>query len=548
MLRSLSIENIAIIKKVHIDFRDGFNVLTGETGAGKSILIDAINAVLGERTYKELIRSGSDTANVVAVFEDIDFLSERLFEYGITIEEGKLFLQRTINSSGKNVCRINGNQVPLSLLKEVGTILIDIHGQHDNRNLLNPENHILYLDKYACNNDLIEDYYKSYIELKNARRELNSIYNKIEETQRLLDLYSYQSKEIASANIRVGERLELVDKRERAKNSKLISQKLNESLNSLVGDTGAIYNLEYAAKNISDIKKFLSLSEDVESKFLAFSYELSAISGELKNMLDNNDFSEAELDSINDRIAFIDDISRKYGGNEEAVLQYYDKITNELDLFSESQTSVKDLEMKIELLENNVIEKASKITASRKSAAKDFCEKLCDTLQFLQMPNVVFDVDFNQGKYKANGCDEVEFLISANPGQPLKPISKIASGGELSRIMLAIKSVFTDIDDIGTVIFDEIDTGISGVAADKVGTKLSEIASCRQIICVTHLAQIAAKASTHFLIEKMVETDSTETTVKSISGEDRVKEIARIISGQEMTESLKSTARELLGI
>ena len=511
-------------------------------------MIDAINAVLGERTYKELIRSGSDTANVVAVFEDIDFLSERLFEYGITIEEGKLFLQRTINSSGKNVCRINGNQVPLSLLKEVGTILIDIHGQHDNRNLLNPENHILYLDKYACNNDLIEDYYKSYIELKNARRELNSIYNKIEETQRLLDLYSYQSKEIASANIRVGERLELVDKRERAKNSKLISQKLNESLNSLVGDTGAIYNLEYAAKNISDIKKFLSLSEDVESKFLAFSYELSAISGELKNMLDNNDFSEAELDSINDRIAFIDDISRKYGGNEEAVLQYYDKITNELDLFSESQTSVKDLEMKIELLENNVIEKASKITASRKSAAKDFCEKLCDTLQFLQMPNVVFDVDFNQGKYKANGCDEVEFLISANPGQPLKPISKIASGGELSRIMLAIKSVFTDIDDIGTVIFDEIDTGISGVAADKVGTKLSEIASCRQIICVTHLAQIAAKASTHFLIEKMVETDSTETTVKSISGEDRVKEIARIISGQEMTESLKSTARELLGI
>lgn len=548
MLRSLSIENIAIIKKVHIDFCDGFNVLTGETGAGKSILIDAINAVLGERTNKELIRSGSDTANVIAVFENVDYLSDRLFEYGITLDEGKLYLQRTLNLSGKNICRINGNQVPLSLLKEVGEIIIDIHGQHDNRNLLNPDNHIVYLDKYASNKALIDDYYKSYSELKNARRELNSIYKKIEETERLLDLYSYQVKEIESANIKIGERLELVDKRERAKNSRLISQKLNETLINLIGDEGAVSSLEFAAKNLADVKKYLKFSEDFDSKFLAFSYELSAISGELKNMLDNNDFSESELDVINDRIALIDDISRKYGGNEESVLSYYDKITNELNVFSESNTSVKELEAKIELLENYVIEKASKITLSRKNAAKDFCEKLCDTLQFLQMPNVVFDVAFNQGKYKANGCDEVEFLISANPGQPLKPLSKVASGGELSRIMLAIKSVFTDIDDIGTVIFDEIDTGISGTAADRVGMKLNEISSSRQIICVTHLAQIAAKANTHFLIEKMIGIDSTETIVKSISGEERVKEIARIISGHEMTDSLKSTARELLGI
>ena len=548
MLRSLSIENIAIIKKVHIDFNDGFNVLTGETGAGKSILIDAINAVLGERTNKELIRSGCDNANVIAVFDNIDTLADRLFDLGITLDDGKLFLQRTLNSSGKNICRINGTQVPLSTLKDVGAVLIDIHGQHDNRNLLNPENHIVYLDKYASNSDLIADYYKSYIELKAARRELNTIYKKIEETERLLDLYTFQSKEIEAANIKIGERQELVEKRERAKNSKLIFQKLGETLAQLIGDDGAILNLETAAKNISDVKKYLSLNEDLDSKFLAFSYELSAISGDLKNMLDNNDFSEAELDSINDRIAFIDDLCRKYGGSEESIIEYYEKISNELEIFSASETSVKQLEDKIEILENYVIEKSLKITDSRKKAAKDFCDKLCDALQFLQMPNVIFDVNFEQGKYKANGCDEVEFLISANPGQPLKPISKIASGGELSRIMLAIKSVFSDIDDIGTVIFDEIDTGISGTAADKVGTKLAQISKERQIICVTHLAQIAAKANSHFLIRKNMDSESTETMVEYIEGDNRVKEIARIISGGELTDSLKATAKELLGL
>lgn len=548
MLRSLSIENIAIIKKVHIDFNDGFNVLTGETGAGKSILIDAINAVLGERTNKELIRSGCDNANVIAVFDNIDALSDRLFDLGITLDDGKLFLQRTLNSSGKNICRINGTQVPLSTLKDVGAVLIDIHGQHDNRNLLNPENHIVYLDKYASNSDLIADYYKSYTELKAARRELNTIYKKIEETERLLDLYTFQSKEIDAANIKIGERQELVEKRERAKNSKLIFQKLGETLAQLIGDDGAISNLETAAKNISDVKKYLSLNEDLDSKFLAFSYELSAISGDLKNMLDNNDFSEVELDSINDRIAFIDDMCRKYGGSEESIIQYYEKISKELEMFSDSETSVKQLEDKIEILENYVIEKSLKITDSRKKAAKDFCEKLCDALQFLQMPNVIFDVNFEQGKYKANGCDEVEFLISANPGQPLKPISKIASGGELSRIMLAIKSVFSDIDDIGTVIFDEIDTGISGTAADKVGTKLAQISKERQIICVTHLAQIAAKANSHFLIRKNMDSESTETMVEYIEGDNRVKEIARIISGGELTDSLKATAKELLGV
>ena len=548
MLRSLSIENIAIIKKVHIDFNDGFNVLTGETGAGKSILIDAINAVLGERTNKELIRSGCDNANVIAVFDNIDTLADRLFDLGITLDDGKLFLQRTLNSSGKNICRINGTQVPLSTLKDVGAVLIDIHGQHDNRNLLNPENHIVYLDKYASNSDLIADYYKSYIELKAARRELNTIYKKIEETERLLDLYTFQSKEIDAANIKIGERQELVEKRERAKNSKLIFQKLGETLAQLIGDDGAILNLETAAKNISDVKKYLSLNEDLDSKFLAFSYELSAISGDLKNMLDNNDFSEAELDSINDRIAFIDDLCRKYGGSEESIIEYYEKISNELEIFSASETSVKQLEDKIEILENYVIEKSLKITDSRKKAAKDFCDKLCDALQFLQMPNVIFDVNFEQGKYKANGCDEVEFLISANPGQPLKPISKIASGGELSRIMLAIKSVFSDIDDIGTVIFDEIDTGISGTAADKVGTKLAQISKERQIICVTHLAQIAAKANSHFLIRKNMDSESTETMVEYIEGDNRVKEIARIISGGELTDSLKATAKELLGL
>lgn len=548
MLRSLSIENIAIIKKVNMEFFDGFNVLTGETGAGKSILIDAINAVLGERTNKELIRSGCDNANVTAVFEDLSQFNDMFTLHGVSLDEGKLFLQRTLNASGKNVCRINGAQVPLSQLKEIGEILIDIHGQHDNKNLLNPEKHILYLDKYAENQALISDYYKSYIELKSARRELNGIYGRIEETRRLVDLYEFQCNEIESAKICEGERASLIDKRERIKNSQLIYQNLTSAITALTDDFGAVNTLSSASKDISAIKKYLAFTEEYDSKLLSFSYEISEIAQELKNLRDNNDFSETELDIVNDRISYIDGICRKYGGSESSTVEYYNKISAELELLTKSEESVAELESKIENLENVVITKASKITSSRKKAASEFCTKLCDTLEFLQMPNVKFDVCFEQGKYTANGCDLVEFLISANPGQPLKPLSKIASGGELSRIMLAIKSVFSDIDDIGTVIFDEIDTGISGVAAEKVGIKLADISKSRQIICVTHLAQIAAKADNHFLIEKNVQSNTTETTVKQITAEDRVREIARIISGGEMTESLKNTAMELLGI
>ncbi len=548
MLKSISIENIAIIKSVEMNFFDGFNVLTGETGAGKSILIDAINAVLGERTNKELIRSGCDRANVTAVFESVKGIEEKLESFGVHIDDDRLFLQRTLNSSGKNTCRINGTLVPLSVLKEIGECLIDIHGQHDNRNLLNPEKHIDYLDKYADNSDYISDYYKSYTQLKALRRELNAVYSKIEETKKLTDLYEFQAKEIEAAKIRLGEKEELITKRNQVKNAKLISEKLIDSIEKISGDMGAVTGLESTSKNISELKNFLKFSEDYEGKFLSYSYELAAISFELKTLLDKNEFSEGELEALNDRISFIDGICRKYGGTEESCIDYYSKITAELETLSMSEESVKELEIKIDELENDVIYKADKITDSRKKAAADFCQEISNTLKFLQMPNVKFDVEFNKGKYKANGCDEVEFLISANPGQPLKPISKIASGGELSRIMLAIKSVFSGIDDIDTVIFDEIDTGISGTAADKVGIKLDEISFNRQIICVTHLAQIAAKADSHFLIKKNIANESTETTVKHINGEERIKEIARIISGGEMTESLRNTAKELLGI
>ncbi len=548
MLKHIGIENIAVIKKANIDFYNGFNVLTGETGAGKSILIDAINAVLGERTNKELIRSGCENASVTAVFEADVNTKNAIEDLGYTPDgDGYFYLQRTLSSQGRNVCRINGTPVPMSVLREVGALLIDIHGQHDNRNLLNPQNHLSYLDKYAKTEDLIKDYYISYSELKKARRELNDLCTKINDAKRMQELYLYQKREIEDSAIKLGERASLLEKRDIAKNSKNIFTKINDATEKLGGENGGVSNaLISAANDLASVKNVFKKIGEIDVKLLEFGYEIAELEKELKSIIGEVDFSEAELESINDRISYIDTVTKKYGGSEEAALNHYEEISKSLSEIGEADTNISALESKIELLEADVYKKGMVLTTARKSAAEKFSNELCEVLKFLQMPKVVFEVSFSQGKYTATGCDYVEFLISANPGQPPKPLTKIASGGELSRIMLAIKSVFSEIDDVGTIIFDEIDTGISGIAADKVGTKLLDLSSRRQVICVTHLAQIAAKAESHFIIEKNTDFDTTETSVTHLGYEERIIEISRIISGGEVTESLYNTAKELI--
>ena len=547
MLKQLCIENIAVIKKADIEFNNGFNVLTGETGAGKSILIDAINAVLGERTYKELIRSGCDSASVTAVFEPDVSARKGLESIGVFPDsEGNLFFQRTLNGNGRNICRINGAPVPLTTLKEAGEYLINIHGQHDNRNLLDISKHIQYLDKYAKTDALISDYRVSYLELKDIRRKIKDLTDKVNESKKMTDLYLFQKREIEASAIRPGERRELADKREIAKNSLAIRTKLEAALAALTSDDGAAGRLETAANELSSVKSVLTAVGDNDSKLLGFSYEISEIEKNISALLSTVDVSETELEAINERISVIDGLMRKYGGDEESILKYYDEISASLSLTSDSDEQISALESRSAELEKALVEKASRLTEARKTAALRFSEELCSVLRYLQMPNVRFEVDFKRGKYTGTGCDEIEFLISANAGQPPKPLAKIASGGELSRIMLAFKNVFCDIDDTDTMIFDEIDTGISGTAAEKVGAKLREIASRRQVICVTHLAQIAAKADNHYLIEKNMTENSTETAVKLLDFDERVTALARMISGNDPTATLLESSREML--
>lgn len=548
MLTHLTIDNIAVIKHADLEFKRGFNVLTGETGAGKSILIDAINAVLGERTNKELIRNGCDHASVTAVFLCPKRLIPKISELGAEPdEEDRLFLNRTLSAEGRNICRINGSPVPMSTLKAVGALLIDIHGQHDTRNLFDSLNHLNYLDRFAGSEKELAAYHDAYVCLRAARRKLSEKCERINEAKRLAELYDFQKREIEAADLRVGEREELIAKRETARHAVKIAGAVETARNLLVNENGGVISeLETAARQLSSVKSVTDLIGDTDTTLLGFSYEIAAVEENLRTIADGIGRSESELEQINDRLSLIDTLCRKYGGSVESVLEQYQTATAGLSTLADADEEIEKLESEIEEIEQTVIQTAKVLTDKRRSAANAFCDRIAETLRYLQMPSVRFEVQMDQSKYTGTGCDTVEFLISSNPGQPPKPLAKIASGGELSRIMLAIKSVFSDLDELDSIIFDEIDTGISGIAADKVGHKLRDIANDRQVICVTHLAQIASKATTHFRIEKSVLDGATETTVLPITGQERVLEIARIVSGDKITPSVLETAKELL--
>ena len=548
MIKSLHIENIAVIEKTDIDFNTGFNVLTGETGAGKSIIIDAINAVLGERTSKDLIRAGCDKAVVSALFCDLSQESrELLCENGFDVDEDdNLLITRILTISGGSI-KINGRAATATVLKEISKNLINIHGQHDNQKLLNPDNYYIYLDMIAENGDIKQKYYNEFKHFNAVRRELNAQETDEGEKLRRTEILQYQIKELEEADIHIGELGEIKHKLTIAENYEKTVAALNDASYCLSGSEnsdGAISMVRNAQKYIDSAKNndFVDISERLADLFAS----LEDISAQIRSFTELEEYRDLDVDKLRERLDTLHRLMLKYGSDEQKMLDYLQNAREELNKIVCSDKRIEELSAELDVSTERLVELGEKLTATRVAAAQKFSAQVSEVLYQLDMPNVKFVINVNHDRYTRHGCDAVEFLISANAGESVKPLHKIASGGELSRTMLAIKSVLADRDDVDTLIFDEIDTGISGRAADKVGLQLQKVADNRQVICVTHLAQIAAYAENHLLIEKIVSNDRTYTSVTSLDYEEKICEIARIMSGTDLTENLYNSAKELL--
>ncbi len=546
MLTSLKIENVAIIESAAIEFGCGLNVLTGETGAGKSIVIDSINAVLGERTSKELIRTGADSAKVYAVFEEInDSVKTLLADCGIDCED-VLIVNRVINRDGKNVCRINGCPVTVGMLKNVAKELIDIHGQHDNQALLTPERHCVFIDNYAGCFDLLKRYKASYDSLLLIRSQLRSFRMDESTKAQKIDLLTYQIDELEKADIIVGEREELNERKRLINNSQQVIESLNFAYDALKGDGCAIDCISGASVRTEKASDYYSVLNETAESINNIRYELEDIAEVIRDRLSELDYDDSELNDIEERLDLLYRLSRKYGETEEEMLAFLDNARDELDKITLSDEHIKKLQAEEQSAYNATVLLAEELTQVRLTAGNELSRLITDELEFLDMPNVTFAVSREETELTENGADNIEFLISANAGEEPKPLAKIASGGELSRIMLAIKNVLADADNIGTMIFDEIDTGVSGRAAHKIALKLHEAAKGRQVICVTHLAQIAAQGDVHLYISKSVRDGKTYTEIKPLLSDDRMYEVARIMGGIEITDLQLQSAREML--
>lgn len=547
MLVSLKIENIAIIESAAIEFGYGLNVLTGETGAGKSIVIDSLNAILGERTSRDLIRTGADCARVFAIFEDIGQGALNLLsENGIDCPDGVLIVSRILYREGKNICRVNDYPVTVSMLKELGRELIDIHGQHDNQALMNPEKHCSFIDSFARCGSLIEQYRSSYKELCSVRNELKSISTDEREKQQKIDLLQYQINELEGAGITAGERDALNERKIIINNSQRIISCLNDAYGYLKCDDGVIDGIAGACDEIERAGVYLPELTSTSERINDIRYELEDIADTLRDTLSDVDCDERELDEIEERLDFLYRLSRKYGDTEEEMLEFLKNARTELENIEFSEERLESLRAEEEKLLSQTTDLALSLSRKRIEAGNTLASLVCRELAELDMPGVVFKVKRIETSLSEDGCDFIEFLVSANAGEEPKPLVKIASGGELSRIMLAVKNVLADTDSIDTLIFDEIDTGVSGRAAQKIALKLRSVSKGRQVICVTHLAQIASQGDVHQFISKSVRDGKTYTEIRSVSGERRVDEIARIMGGTEITPSQRQTAREML--
>lgn len=550
MLSELYIENLAVIEKATIDFSDKLNVFTGETGAGKSILINGINAILGQRVTKDIVRTGTDKAVISALFTDIgDNVLQVLDELGISAEDGQLFLTREIRSDGGSVARVNSRAVNVSVLKAIGETLVTIHGQHDNQILMAPERHIEILDSYAESEALIEDYHSSFRELQSIAKKINKI--KTEQSKKEFRMAELADivEEINALNIHEGEDKEIEAELNISKNAVAISEALYMAKQLLSGDDdtdGAVEMTQRASKSVEEYTDIMTEISPIYDRLSSAAIEMEDISEEIGSLLDSLDIDPKRYDYLNQRSDELRRIMKKYGPELDDVLTTLENSQNELDELSGAEQSLDELNKEKEGLLAEVSKKAKALSDHRKKAGERFVSQVTEELEFLNMPKVKLVVQQKTGKLTINGMDSIEFLISANLGEEPKPIAKIASGGELSRIMLALKNVIAEKDSIGTLIFDEIDTGVSGRAAQKIGIKLKQISRLRQVLCVTHLAQMAVMADNHLLIEKNIQGDRTVTTVRTLDHEQRKYEIARIMGGENITELMLENAEQYL--
>ena len=557
MLLSLHIENIAVIKSVDFDFKPGFMVLTGETGAGKSIVIDSINLLLGGKSERELIRTGAPSAMVSGLFGDLSpTVLSKLADIGVEPgEDGTILVQRVITADGKSKINLNGRSVSLTLLKNITPLLVNIHGQSDTASLIDSKNHLELLDTYVKCDSLIAEYREAYEKLEAIRQEIKEISAKAHESERMKEILEYQIKDIDSVSPHIGEEEELIEKKVKIKNSEKIIKNSEFVFKALKGsEKGSVsYLLDRSITALSQISNVVPDFAEYSERMRDILYQIDDISEEVYAVLDDiDDNSDETLNSIESRLDKISKLKRKYGLTIEAVLEFRSKAAGELETLENSDGLLKSLAAKERIAYAEAISLADKLHKIRAAAVPELENKVKETLEFLDMPKVVFFVSLKEtfsGGDKVlskDGADNVEFYISANRGADAQPLSKIASGGELSRIMLALKSVIADKDGIPTIIYDEIDAGVSGKTARKIGIKMLDLSKSAQLFCVTHSAQIASLGDIHFLISKGDINGATETSVKVLDTEGRISELSRILGGIDITDSQRAAAKDML--
>ena len=549
MLSLLHIENIAVIERSDISFDQGFNILTGETGAGKSIIIDAISAILGERAYRDMIRTGTNKASVRAVFTDVPKL--QWFEDNGVEYDPETVIQREVYLDGKNVCRVNGSLVSVSILRKLGTQLINIHGQHDSATLFDEANHLAFLDAFADNEGLRQDYAEKYEAVAKLRREIDRMTMDEGEKLRRMETLKYQIKEIEKADLRPGEDEELEERRKLLQNSEKIADGMNDAVENLYGSDdadGAAAMLATAERALARISRFSDNISALHERVSDLMYQVQDLAEEVRDARDDLAYSADELEEIEQRLDVIHKLRRKYGVTCADILEYLEKAKKELDEIEFADDHLERLKKKLHKAEKTAWDAAFALRENRKQTAVSMSERILTELSQLDMPRVQFSCEFEELELTNNGADAVAFYMSANAGEALKPMSKVASGGELARIMLAMKNVLAERDQVNTLIFDEVDTGVSGRAAQKVAEKLRSVAAHKQVLCVTHLPQLAALANTHLLIAKGERDGRTYTTVTPLDIEGRKKELARIIGGTNITETTLKSAEEMLRV
>lgn len=550
MLSSLQIENVAVIQKANVHFEKGLNVLTGETGAGKSILIDSINAILGNRTSKDLVRTGAAKAVIRAAFEDVPpAVLDSLEKAGYERSEA-LLLSREITAEGKSTCRINGMPATAAVLRELCGGLININGQHDSVGLLNPARHEGILDAYAQNSAEYQAYYAIYRELVGVKKTLDAMITDESEKQRRIDLLSYQVQEIDDAGLTAGEEQTLESRRKVLANASTIRDRIAQCYALLSGGDEAPGAVDLLGEASNAVDAAAQLDGELSAgagQLLDLYYTAKDVAADLIGRLDAYDTNDAELDEIEQRIDLIYKLRRKYGDTVEDILAFGERARKELEMIQSSQERVEHLQKEQRRLYTLAREKAEALTQTRLKAFDELNKRISGTLDFLNMPGVRMTLRHSRGPLASHGQDSIEFYISTNPGEAPKPLAKIASGGELSRITLAIKNAMADKDAVSTVIYDEIDSGVSGKAASRIGEVLCQSAEGHQILCITHTAQIAALADCHLLIQKNITNERTYTEIHPLDENGRVEALARLISGDHVTELSLANAREMLG-